>query len=721
MGLRVLIADRLRDAWAGLWQPWPLRAYLVAFGCALILPGILFGALGIAAFASYDRAAVDRTALDIARGVGHGADRQLAGMITTVRALAASETLEHGDLAGFYIQAKRVLVSGDSNIVVRDLDNRQLLNTRLPWTGEFSTSGDEPPDAKRVERGEPWVSNVYVGAVSKVPLFSVNMPVKLGDGRRLVLTMSAPAASLLPVVQQVPKSWEAGVSDRTHRVVARSRKHDQFVATPISADTQRQTTTREGVWTTTSLVGEHVLRAHVTSDISGWVAAAWVPMSVVQAPYKRSVGLLLLGSAGLLALSVLLASMFGRAMAQPIQDITRTAATLGRGETVPPMARYPLQEANAVSAALREAAQKLKDRRETSERSEKRIREAHERLMLALDITGLGTWDRDLATHKIVWSEGMYRIFGRHHDEFHGAPDEVLSFVHPDDRAEFRRAFEESAYGTTPGFGQEFRIVRPDGEVRWILRRAQIIRSDHGGPLSMLGVALDITERRDREEHIAFLMRELAHRSKNMMAVIQAIAHQTARHSDDIPDFTERFSARLVSLARTQDLLTGKDHKGAFLEELVRTQTEPFIEGETRRLSIEGPPVVLDETATQNVGLALHELATNAAKHGSLSGARGRVAIEWEVVEDPTGPLILRLKWRETDGPTVRPPSRKGFGHIVIERTLADSLQAHVRLDFAPGGLTWEADIPSAHFYILDERILNRRARPPSAPDKTQN
>ena len=696
----MLIADRLRDAWAGLRQPWPLRAYLFAFGCALILPAVLFGALGIAAFGSYDRAAVDRTALDIARTVSHGADRQLAGMITTVRALAASETLEQGDLAGFYVQAKRVLVNGDSNVIVSDLNNRQLLNTRLPWSSESAASGDEPPDANRVERGEPWVSNIYVGAVSKVPLFSVNMPVKLADGRRLVLTMSAPATSLLPVVQQVPASWEAGISDRNHRVIARSQQHDRFVATPISAETQRQSTTREGVWTTTSLAGDHVLRAHVTSDISGWMAAAWVPMSVVQTPYKRSLALLLLGSAGLMTLSVLLATLFGRKMAQPIQHIAETAATLGRGGAIAPAASYPLQEANSVRAALHEASQQLKERREASERSEKRIREAHERLMLALDITGLGTWDRDLATHKIVWSEGMYRIFGRRHDEFHGTPDEVLSFVHPDDRTAFRRAFEETAYGTSSGFGQEFRIVRPDGAVRWIMRRAQVVRGQHGHPVSMLGVALDITERRDREEHIAFLMRELAHRSKNMMAVIQAIAHQTARHSDDIADFTERFSARLVSLARTQDLLTGKDRKGAVLEDLVRTQVEPFIEGETRRFTIAGPAVVLDETATQNVGLALHELATNAAKHGSLSGSQGRVTIEWEVVEVPAN-LILRLKWREIDGPAVRPPSRKGFGHIVIERTLADSLQGNVHLDFAPGGLTWEADIPSEHFYIL--------------------
>jgi two-component sensor histidine kinase len=203
-------------------------------------------------------------------------------------------------------------------------------------------------------------------------------------------------------------------------------------------------------------------------------------------------------------------------------------------------------------------------------------------------------------------------------------------------------------------------------------------------------------------------MRELAHRSKNLVAVIQAIAHQTARHSDDVSDFTERFSARLVSLARTHDLLTGKEKNGAALEDLVNTQIEPFVEVSGNRLSVQGPPVVLDEAATQSVGLALHELATNAAKYGALSVPEGRVSIDWGLVESPHGPIALRLNWRERNGPRVEEPVRKGFGHIVIERTLADSLQAKVNLDFAAAGLTWEVEIPSDRFYLIDAPATSR-------------
>ncbi len=339
------------------------------------------------------------------------------------------------------------------------------------------------------------------------------------------------------------------------------------------------------------------------------------------------------------------------------------------------------------------------ERRDALARSERRIREAHERLTLALDVTNLGTWDRDLVTGKVIWSEGMHKIFGRRRDQFSGTADEVLSFVHPDDRAAFRRAFEETVSSGSSGFGQDFRVVRPDGEIRWVMRRAVVIRGDDGQPASMLGVALDVTERRDKEEHISFLMRELAHRSKNLVAVIQAIAHQTARHTDDMSEFIERFSARLVSLARTHDLIAGKDKDGAALKDLVESQIEAFVEMGGRQVTIIGPPVVLDQTATQNIGLALHELATNAAKYGALSVPEGRVEIEWKTVRNSGGDRMLHLSWRERNGPEVAAPARKGFGHVVVERMVADSLDAKIRLNFAPAGLSWEAEIPSAHFY----------------------
>ncbi|NJO35907.1 MAG: hypothetical protein HC869_25310, partial [Rhodospirillales bacterium] len=188
----MLILERVQDAWRRLAQPWPIRAYLFAFGWALILPGFLFAALGIIAFGWSDRAAQNRAALEIARSVRNDLDRQLSGMITTLRALATSEALEQGDFASFYRQARRALLTSETNIVLRDLDNRQLLNTRVPWQTELPQSGDPPVSPDLFARGEPWVSDLFIGALAQAPLYSVNMPVVLADGRKLVLNMSAP-------------------------------------------------------------------------------------------------------------------------------------------------------------------------------------------------------------------------------------------------------------------------------------------------------------------------------------------------------------------------------------------------------------------------------------------------------------------------------------------------------------------------------------------------
>lgn len=700
-GNRVL--KRLEDARRAFGQPWPLRAYLIAFGLTLTLPSVLFAAIGIAWFRSSDRAMQNRVALEFARGANNDLDAQLAGMITTLRALGTSEALEQGDLASFYRQAKRALPRGETNIVVRDLQNRQLLNTRVPWGTELPTSGDPAPDPELVARREPWISDLFMGSLAKEPLFSVNLPVNLADGRVVILNMSRPASSLHRMLREAGFTplWSAGISDRQHRIIARSVDHERFVGKSIAPETLQLSTTPEGVFTTIILTGEHVLRAHTTSALSGWTVAVWTPIHVVEAPYLRSLRILLLGGAVLLGLSILLATAFGRMIARPIKDITNAATRFGQSETIPPLVEYPLQEANAVGAALRGAAGQLVERREELRSSERRIREAHERMSLALDVTGLGMWDRDLRTNRIVWSDGMYRIFGRTREEFGGTADEVLSYVHPDDRAAFRGAFQENVQRGTSGFGQDFRILRPDGEIRWVLRRAQIIGDEMGQPASMLGVALDLTERRDKEEHITFLMRELAHRSKNLVAVIQAIAHQTARYTDNVDEFIDRFSARLVSLARTHDLIVGKDKDGASLKDLVDTQLEPFVDGEKKQATIIGPHVILDQVATQNIGLALHELATNAAKYGALSVPEGRVSIEWKLVTTESGERMLRLSWREENGPPVTEPNRKGFGHIVVERTVADSLDASVDLKFAPTGVTWSVEIPASRFHAV--------------------
>lgn len=235
----------------------------------------------------------------------------------------------------------------------------------------------------------------------------------------------------------------------------------------------------------------------------------------------------------------------------------------------------------------------------------------------------------------------------------------------------------------------ELRIEAAAG-AHWYDFHIEPIRDVSGSMVGVTGAAVDITERKEGEAHLRLLMRELTHRSKNLLAVIQAMARQTAKHTGNVQTFLERFSARVQALARSHDILVQESWHGASLKELVRSQLAYYLDREPDQISIEGPDVRLKPEAAQSLGLALHELASNAAKHGSLSQAGGRVEINWQPLED-AGILLL---WRETRGPKVSAPKRRGFGSMVIEHNLARALDASVALDFASEGLTCRVAVP---------------------------
>jgi len=227
--------------------------------------------------------------------------------------------------------------------------------------------------------------------------------------------------------------------------------------------------------------------------------------------------------------------------------------------------------------------------------------------------------------------------------------------------------------------------------IRWHDLHIEPLRNDAGEVIGLTCASVDVTERREAEAHLRLLLRELTHRSKNLLAVIQAMARQTARHVGSIDGFLTQFGARLQALAASHDLLVRESWYGASLAELVRSQLGASL----AQVSIEGPAVALKPEAAQNLGLALHELAVNAVKFGALSVPTGRVAISWSQRETGAGSSV-ELDWREESGPKVKVRRKKGFGSMVIERNLARALDADVKLDFDPNGLHCLIVIPAS-------------------------
>jgi PAS domain S-box-containing protein len=217
----------------------------------------------------------------------------------------------------------------------------------------------------------------------------------------------------------------------------------------------------------------------------------------------------------------------------------------------------------------------------------------------------------------------------------------------------------------------------------------------------VFAAARDVTVRKKDEAQLRFLMRELTHRSKNLLAVIQAMARQTAHNAGSTDSFLEKFNARLQALATSHDILFKEEWQSASLAELVRLHLGPYLGRGESQVSAEGPTVLLKPEAAQNLGFALHELATNAAKYGSLSVGEGRVSIAWCWLSAADGNGV-KLDWVESGGPPAELPSHRGFGSMVIERSLGRELDTKVEWAFRPKGVECTIVLPPGQLAAID-------------------
>jgi PAS domain S-box-containing protein len=366
-----------------------------------------------------------------------------------------------------------------------------------------------------------------------------------------------------------------------------------------------------------------------------------------------------------------------------------------------------LQNAKSILLARQRAEQELIESKRALERKTEELTEANRRLReseklysTALAAGRMGTWETDLVTRTRLWTKEGMALFGLNladgRGRVGGDDDEYRSALHPDDR-HLMQEFHQLA-DRQDSFTSEYRVVRPDGTTLWLRGRGQVTaRAPDGKAERMVSIVTDVTERKAAEDHIQFLMHEISHRSKNLLMVIQSIARRTARTAGTMEEFESRFERRLQGLAASHDVLVRENWHGAPLASLVRQQLVPFVEIQSSRFELAGPDVVITAEAAQAIGLAIHELATNAIKYGALSEPSGRVKVSWMFDGNAGVPGQLVLNWTEQSGPPVSPPSRKGFGHVVIGEMVERALNGKVAVDFAQEGLKWSVSIPATN------------------------
>jgi PAS domain S-box-containing protein len=291
------------------------------------------------------------------------------------------------------------------------------------------------------------------------------------------------------------------------------------------------------------------------------------------------------------------------------------------------------------------------------------------------------------------------KLFGYPRGELIGRSVEILipkhsRAAHPAKRA----AFMKDPTIRSMGAGRDLYGLRKDGTEFPVEIGLNPFRS--GDRTLVVGSVIDISERKRNEEHIRFVMNELSHRSKNLLMVVLAVANQTVRRATSFGEFQKNFESRLLAIARCHDLLVDKGWEGAAIDALIFAQLRPFTDDPASRVDAAGPPIILNPDAAQNIGLALHELATNSMKYGALSAPEGQIVIRWDIDELQT-PKKFRFSWQERGGPTVEPPTYEGFGHKLLSRIASENPDTEIRLAFAPEGFAWTIECQEQVFLRL--------------------
>jgi PAS domain S-box-containing protein len=305
--------------------------------------------------------------------------------------------------------------------------------------------------------------------------------------------------------------------------------------------------------------------------------------------------------------------------------------------------------------------------------------------------TGVGIWERDVRSNALSCTPELEEIYGLKPGSLKVYSD-FRDRVHPDD-IENLEAQRDAAIRKRERFLHEFRVIRPSGEMRWVLAGGGVVHDQiTGEPIRVLGNNVDITERKRAEEHQKVLMAEFDHRVKNVLARVAAVAQSTRQGSDGIDEFILSFNGRVQSMAAAHALLSQTGWRGADLAAVVGNQLAPY--ATDANMTIVGTDVMLTASATQAMAMIIHELVTNAVKYGALSIPGGRVSVSWERRLNGAGATTLIFVWHELGGPPVGAAIQCGYGISLIRKLIPYELGGNVDLVFELDGAYCRIEFP---------------------------
>ena len=582
----------------------PLAWHLALLCLTLVVPILVLGGIMAWFYAGSERERLEREALSKAHQVIGATDREFAGLIATIKVLGLSRFLQSGDFDNFDAQAREVYRRIGINVIVRDRNGQQLVNTRVARGTPLPINVEPESDQAVLDTKQPVVSNLFIGGVTRRPLFVVNAPVIRNDEVVYFLNLSLEPERVRELILQsdLVSGWTAAVTDRRGFVVAHSSRHEAMLNKQLPVLIQNASKQSDGVWGGGSGIGDAdaALTAISRSQLSGWIAMATVPAALATAPVRRALAVVVGLGTSILALSLGLALLFARRIKGPVAAVAVQTTRLARGDALEPLTTR-VSEVNALSRVLSDA-----DRQRRAD--DAALRSSEERLLLAQAAGRIGTWDWDIVGGHAICSESYRALYGLDpKGPGHETAEAWLAQVHPDDREHVIETWQAAL--ASGRLDSQYRIVRPDGSVRWIVDRGRSIVDVAGRPTRFIGVNVDVTERHETERRLHELQLELLHASRlsAMGQMAAALAHELNQPLGAATNFlgaarlalqSARPGAPQRALARIEKAVEQTVRAGAILGRL-----RDFIaHGETDKRIVSAPRLIEDAIALALLG-----------------------------------------------------------------------------------------------------------------------
>ncbi|RYJ03744.1 MAG: PAS domain S-box protein [Acetobacteraceae bacterium] len=663
----------------GRGRRWGLSTYLIAFGLALLLPVLALGAVSAWQVAQAYQGAFAGRLRDTARALSLALDAEFEILQAAAMAVASAPA----------VQDQR-----DDAMVRAWLDGlgKALDDARIAIVAERDAPADASGALVRqiIGSGKPGVSNLYERQPGGALAVSVGVPIPSpGPSNRVVLVTIDPLRLATVLTAQRLTAGVAGLADGQGVNVARSRGNDRFVGAPAPWYGMA-TGLQEGVFQGRNFEGVEILFGfRRLNQGEGWGVVIGEPLAAYKASWQPPLLRLGIGAVLAIALAIGAAAVLARRVLAPVRALRRqaedvaTVGTAGAEVRAAVATAAPVAEFEALRLALLRADSALRS-------SAAEFRTAFEQAAIAM-------FQAEPATGLLLRVNAAFcALVGRPGAELIGRP--FLDFIVVEERAAIAQSWVRMTSGAMPVLDMQTRTLRPDGETRWVSGSISPIRDPGTGMVARTLAALqDTTERKAAEERQLLMTRELDHRAKNVLAVVQAALRLTPR--TDAAEYAKAVEGRIAALARAHTLLAQARWAGADLRAVVEAELTAFLSdtASATRVVLEGPVVTLSPAAVQALSMALHELATNATKHGALAVPGGDLQVSWSVAGPSlaSGPGRLLFRWVERGGPAVEgPPSRRGFGSRVLQATMRDQLGGQVEQFWLPAGLECSITLP---------------------------